>query len=478
MNILYVTSEVYPFSMSGGLGDVLGALPKAVAKSRTNQVCVISPLYSGVSDQWRSKMTYVKNIYIPLAWRNLYCGLFELKKNGVTYYFLDNEYYFRRGDMYGAFDDGERFAFFSRAVTCMMTEFGDWKPDIVHCNDWQTALVPIYMRILHNGVPEYDAIKTVFTIHNIEYQGRYDMALMGSVFGLPDTLVSGGTLEYMGGLSLMKGAIELSDAVTTVSPTYCEELSYSFFAKGLEGVVATQRHKFSGILNGIDPKEYDPMTDPNLAVNYSFDTIEKKLTNKRDLQRLLGLSQNDNVPIVAMVSRLVAHKGIDLVAARLDGMMDLHLQFVLLGRGEWHYEHLFGGMQNNYPERFSANISYNQSLASKIFAGADIFLMPSQSEPCGLAQMIAMRYGTLPVVRETGGLKDTVIPQSPDSKDANGFTFANYNADDMMYVLHQATEMYKNKKAWRALQKTGMNTDFSWTASAKKYTDLYKCLTK
>ncbi|MCL2083901.1 MAG: glycogen synthase GlgA [Oscillospiraceae bacterium] len=477
MNILYVTSEVYPFSKSGGLGDVLGALPNAVAKAK-HQVRVISPLYSSVSDFWRSQMTFVKHIYVPLAWRNLYCGLFELKKDGVIHYFLDNEYYFRRGDLYGSFDDGERFAFFSRAAVCMMTELdnGSWVPDVVHCSDWQSALVPIYMRSLYGGVKPYDGIRSVFTIHNIEYQGRYDMALMGNVFGLPDTLISGGTLEYMGGISLMKGAIELSDAVTTVSPTYADELNYSFYAKGLEGVVAAQRYKFKGILNGIDAKTFDPATDPNLAKKYTFENIERKLENKRDLQRLLGLSVNDGVPIVAMVTRMVAHKGMDLVVSRLDDMMDIEMQFVLLGRGEWHYEHLFRNAQNNYPERLSANIGYDQTLSAKIYGGADIFLMPSQSEPCGLSQMIAMRYGVLPLVRETGGLKDTVIPYSPDNPASNGFAFANYNSDDMIYVLRRACELYKNKKAWRDLQRTGMATDFSWAKSAKKYIELYKSL--
>ncbi|GHU88613.1 glycogen synthase [Clostridia bacterium] len=474
MNILYVTSEAAPFSKSGGLGDVLGALPQAVAKSR-NRVSVISPLYSGISEAWRNKMKFVKFVYVPLAWRNLYCGLFELKKDGVTYYFLDNEYYFRRGDLYGAFDDGERFAFFSRAAVCMIKEI-DALPDVIHCNDWQTALVPIYLRTLFRDVEPYCNIKTVMTIHNIEYQGRYDLSLMGNVFGLPDSLISGGTLEYMGGLSLMKGALELSDAVTTVSPTYAEELQYAFYAKGLEGVVRSQNYKMTGILNGIDTEVYNPETDPNLIEHYSFDTIDKKLANKRDLQRLLGLNLNDDAPIVAMVSRLVAHKGMDLVASRLDALMDMDVQFVLLGRGEWHYEHLFENMQHSYTGRLSANINYNQTLAMKIYAGADLFLMPSQSEPCGLSQMIAMRYGTLPVVRETGGLKNTVFPH--ESENANGFTFANYNADDMMYVLKKACDLYPNKTEWRKLQEAGMTADFSWSVPAKKYVHLYKELVK
>lgn len=475
MNILYVSSEVSPFAKTGGLGDVMGALPKAVAAQK-HQTRVMLPLYSCVSGEWRAQMRFVKYIYVPLAWRNLYCGLFELEKDGVIYYFLDNEYYFRRGDIYGSFDDGERFAFFSRAVVSLLTEL-DWVPDVVHCNDWQTALVPVYMRVLYPDVEPYSNIKTVFTIHNIEYQGRYEQYLLGSVFGLPDTLMYNGTMEFMGGISLMKGALEMSDAITSVSPTYADELSYGFFAKGLEGVVNANRHKFSGILNGIDTKLFDPQTDSNLAANYSFKTIDKKLENKRELQTLLGLSQNDDTPIVAMVTRLVAHKGVDLVVSRLDAMMDMDLQFVILGRGEWHYEHLFSNMQHSYTGRLSANIAYNPSLAMKLYAGTDIFLMPSQSEPCGLAQMIAMRYGTLPLVRETGGLKDTVVPYDPNNPASNGFSFTNYNADDMTHVLYCATKLYKEEKAaWRKLQATGMKQDFAWTPSAKKYIALYKGL--
>ena len=475
MNILYIASEVAPFVKTGGLGDVLGALPQAVASQR-NQVRVMLPLYSAMPDEWRTQIRFVKYIYVPLAWRNLYCGLFEFTKDDVVYYFLDNEYYFRRGDLYGSFDDGERFAFFSRAAVCMIAEIG-WTPDIVHCNDWQTALVPVYMRALYPGIEPYASIKTVFTIHNIEYQGRYDQYLMANVFGLPDTLMHGGTMEFMGGISLMKGAVELSDAVTTVSPSYADELRYSFFAKGLEGVIDAHRGKFTGILNGIDTRLYDPAEDPNIAANFSIETIGKKAECKRDLQRLLGLAESEETPVVAMVTRLAAHKGIDLVISRLDAMMDMELQFVVLGRGEWHYEHLFNNMQNSYAGRLSANITYNPTLAQKIYAGADLFLMPSQTEPCGLAQMISMRYGTLPLVRETGGMKDTVV-YDPANPKSNGFSFSNYNSDDMMHVLREACRLYKDKAAWRAMQAVGMTQDFSWKTSAKKYIELYKKLKK
>ncbi len=477
MNVLFVTSEAAPFAKTGGLGDVMGALPQAVSKAN-HQVRVMMPLYAGINAEWRAQLKFVKYIYVPLAWRNLYCGLFELKRDGITYYFLDNEYYFSRGDLYGAFDDGERFAFFSRAVVSMMTELGNWLPDIVHCHDWQTALVPIYMRTLCASLPPYDKMKTVFTIHNIEYQGRYDMSLMDTVFGLPFELVSSGTMEFKGGISLMKGAIELADRITTVSPTYAEELQYGFYAKGLEGVIEVNRDKFTGILNGIDMDVYNPATDASLATKYDYNSLDKKLECKRDLQRLLGLAQNDETPLVCMVTRLVAHKGLDLVVSRLDSMMDMDIQFAILGRGDWHYEHLFENMQHSYSGRLSANVTYNPTLAMKMYAGADIFLMPSQSEPCGLAQMIAMRYGTLPLVRETGGLKDTVVPYSPSNKESNGFGFANYNADDMAHVVYTASQLYQDKSAWRKLQKVGMTKDFAWDTSAKKYIALYESLVK
>jgi starch synthase len=480
MKVLFAASEVSPFAKTGGLGDVVGALPRALQQRRGVSVRVICPLYSAVTEQaaYRDKLKFVKYIYVPLAWRNLYCGLFEYKQDGITYYFLDNEYYFKRSDLYGHFDDGERFAFFSRAVASILPEL-DWKPDVIHCHDWQTALIPIYMRTFYRGQAFYDSIRTVFTIHNIEYQGRYARSALEDVFGLSASLFNGGTLEYNGGVNLMKGAVELSDAVTTVSPNYAKELSYAFFAHGMEGVLAHHSHKLSGILNGIDQDVFNPQTDPELFASYGPDDLKGKKKNKAELQKLLHLQPNPDAPIVGMVSRLVSHKGLDLVAASLDAMMDMeNVQFVILGRGDWHFEHVFGNAQHNYEGRLSANIMFNNSLAMKIYAGSDIFLMPSQTEPCGLSQMIAMRYGSVPLVREIGGLKDTVFPYNREDGSGNGFTFENYNAHDMQHVLREAIELYKDRAVWKTLMRRGMTTDFSWADSQKKYLALYTRLVK
>ena len=472
MKILYVTSEAAPFAKTGGLADVAGALPPALAAKRAG-VRVMMPLYDCIGEDYRSKMKFLGAQYIALGWRNVYCGLFELKLNGVIWYFLDNEYYFKRGELYGHFDDGERFAFFSRAAAELALTLPDWRPDVIHCNDWQTALVPVYLRTLLLG--RADDIRCVFTIHNVEYQGRYARSLLGDVFGLPDHVFNGGTMEYRGGLNLMKAAIEMSDAVTTVSPSYMDELRYAFYAHGLEGVLNNSRHKAKGILNGIDPAMYDPAADPNLFANFDADSFEKKAENKQKLQKLLGLAAKKDAPLVGMVTRLVSHKGLDLVAASLDAMMDMDIQVVVLGRGDWHFEQLFRHAEEVYRGRFSAQIMYNPSLAMKLYAGADIFLMPSLSEPCGLSQMIAMRYGTVPVTRETGGLKDTVMPYITDTGEGRGFTFANYNADDMMYVLRQAADLYRNNAAaWKALATADMQLDFSWTQSAGEYLTVYR----
>jgi starch synthase len=473
LKVLFVTSEAVPFVKVGGLGDVAGSLPSALGRAGI-ETRVILPLYGSINPTWRSKMRFVKYIYVTLAWRNLYCGLFELKHEGVTYYFIDNEYYFRRGEIYGHFDDGERFAFFSRAVVDLLPELG-FTPDVLHCNDWETALVPVYLREVKDTQPVYQAIKTVFSIHNIEYQGRFSRSILGDVFGLKDDLFLGGMLEFMGGLNLMKGAIELSDAVCTVSPTYADELQYSYYAHGLEGVLSEASGKFTGILNGIDMNLHNPADNPSLFAAYDSKNMDGKAAGKAELQQTLGLQKRDDIPLIGIVGRLVAHKGMDLVTDALEQIMNWNVQFVVLGRGDWHFEQAFAAAQSRYPGRLSANILYSADLATKIYAGADIFLMPSQAEPCGLSQMIAMRYGTVPVVRETGGLKDTVTAYNPAGDEGCGFTFANYNKDDMLHTLYQAVSLYQeNQKAWRTLQNRGMTADFSWTRSAKLYAGLYR----
>ena len=420
-------------------------------------------------------MTFLKYFNVTLSWRQVYCGVFELERDGVTYWFVDNEYYFKRFQIYGHFDDCERFAYFSRAVIETPGQL-DWAPDIIHCNDWQTALVPVYLLEEKYRIPQLANAKSVFTIHNIEYQGRYGEQVLKDVIGLDSSYFNEGMLAYFGDVNLMKGAIMASNFVTTVSPTYAQELRTPFYAKGLDGVINQQAGKIEGILNGIDMELYDPAANPGLAANFTPKSLFKgKNECKLALQKAVGLQENVDVPIIACVSRLVGHKGFSLVTDVLHEIMGLDVQMVVLGTGDWQYEEAFRHAQSQYPGRFAAQLTYSAPLSTMIYAGADIFLMPSISEPCGLSQIIAMRFGTVPVVRETGGLKDTVTPYNKFTGEGRGFTFSNINAGDMMWVLREAVDLYhNNKKAWRGLQKAGMTADFSWTNSAKQYLDIYQ----
>ena len=474
MKILFAASEVAPFIKTGGLADVAGSLPQALAKEG-HEVKVILPLYEGINGDWRSQMTFVKYFNVTLSWRQVYCGIFSLEREGVTYWFVDNEYYFKRWQMYGHFDDCERFAYFSRAIIETPGQL-DWAPDIIHCNDWQTALVPVYLLEEKYRIPQLGSTKTVFTIHNIEYQGRYGDQVLEDVIGLDRSYFNEGMLAYHRDVNLMKGAIMASSFVTTVSPTYAQELRTPFYAHGLDGVINQQSGKLQGILNGIDTQLYDPAANPGLACNYTFKTLDKgKAVCKQALQQAVGLQENPDVPIIACVSRLVGHKGFSLVTDALHEMMALNIQMVVLGTGDWQYEEAFRHAQSQYPGRFAAQLTYSAPLSTMIYAGADLFLMPSVSEPCGLSQMIAMRFGTIPVVRETGGLKDTVTPYNKFDGTGRGFTFSNISAGDMLWVLREAVDLYhNNKKAWRGLQKESMSADFSWTNSAKQYLDIYQ----
>ena len=474
MKILFAASEVAPFIKTGGLADVAGSLPVALAKCG-HDVRVVLPLYEKIGPMWREQMTFLRRFNVALAWRNAYCGVFELERDGVTYWFVDNEYYFKRADIYGHYDDGERFGFFSRAIVELPGQL-DWVPDVIHCNDWQTAPVPIYLMEADRIAPCLTETKTVFTIHNIEYQGRYVRGTLEDVFGLNASYFHEELLAYHGDVNLMKGAIYAADFVTTVSPTYAQELREPFYAHGLDGVIAVNDYKLRGILNGIDTDLYDPKQDQNLPKNFSARYPQGKKTCKAALQKGLGLNENPDVPIIACVSRLVSHKGFDLVTEVIHDIMGLDAQMVVLGTGEWKFEEVFRQMESQYPGRFAARLLYSNELASAIYAGADLFLMPSIAEPCGLSQIIAMRYGTIPVVRETGGLKDTVIPYTCEN--GTGFTFANVNAHDMLWVLRQAVETYHNDKdAWKALMKHAMTADFGWARSAAEYTEIYEQIT-
>lgn len=465
--ILFAASECTPFIATGGLAEVIGSLSKSLAQDEEYDVRVVLPLYSDIRGDYRQRFTYLGNINVPLGWRNQYCGIFSYEESGVTFYFLDNEYYFRRGGCYGYYDDGERFAFFSRAVMEILG-FLQFYPDVLHCHDWQAALAAIYLKTIYCRRREYSLIRAVFTIHNIEYQGKYSLDVLEDLFGISDDYRY--LLEFDGCANLMKAAIECSETFTTVSPTYAEEIKRAEYAHGLQGEVERNAFKLRGILNGIDVKSYDPATDPALFAPYSAENPAGKEVCKAELQKMLGLPVRENVPVVAMISRLVAHKGLDLVRAAIEELLADDVQFVLLGTGDSEYESYFKDLANRYKGKAVSIIAFNGDLSRKIYSGADIFLMPSKSEPCGLSQMIASRYLTVPVVRETGGLYDSIKPYGAGG---NGFTFAAYNAGDMLYVLREAVSLYKNKPEWQKLMIKAGTTDFSWQRSAEEYKKLY-----
>ena len=475
MKILFAASEAVPFCKTGGLADVAGSLPQALARSG-NEVAVILPLYQRVAEKWKDQMSFVCHIEVPLGWRRLYCGLFRLDRDGVMWYFVDNEYYFKRDTLYGHYDDGERFGFFSRAIVALLPALA-FMPEIIHCNDWQTALVPVYLKDECVRWSEVRSIKTVFTVHNIEYQGRYGKETLEDLFGLAPGWFSDGTIAMDGDVNLLKGALMTCDAITAVSPTYAQELRYAYYAHGMESVMQLNAGKLHGVLNGIDMDRYDPTKDQGIYATYSADDLSGKAADKEQLQKQLNLNVDPKVPIIAIVSRLVSHKGLDLICRVFDQIMELNCQFVVLGSGDWNYEQFFEQKLSWYPGRMALYRGYNEALAMAIYAGADLLLMPSKSEPCGLAQMIAMRYGTLPIVRETGGLKDTVHPYESWCGAGNGFTFADYNSGDMLYVIRQAVDLYyNNPTAFYTLQRAGMTEDFSWTRSAEAYNEIYRSI--
>ena len=473
MKILFATSEAVPFCKTGGLADVAGSLPQALAQAG-NEVEVILPLYQRVSDKWKDQLEFICHIEVPLGWRRVYCGLFRLEKDGVLWYFVDNEYYFKRDALYGHYDDGERFGFFSRAIVSLMPAL-QFMPEVIHCNDWQTALVPIYLKDECVRWPDIRGIKTVFTIHNIEYQGRYGKETLEDLFGLAPGWFADGTIAMDGDVNLLKGALMTCDAITAVSPTYAQELRYTFFAHGMESVMQRNAGKVHGVLNGIDMVRYDPSKGTGIRNKFSVKNMAGKAKNKAYLQEQMSLEVKPDVPVIGIVSRLVSHKGLDLVCKVFDQIMDLNCQFVVLGSGDWNYEQFFEQKRGQYNGRMGLYRGYNEELANAIYAGADLLLMPSKSEPCGLAQMIAMRYVTVPIVRETGGLKDTVHPYEAWCGAGNGFTFADYNSGDMLYVIRQAVELYYDKPAEFAnLRKAGMTEDFSWSRSAEAYNGIYQ----
>ncbi len=472
--ILYVASEALPFASSGGLGDVIGSLPISVKKeSPEDDVRVVLPLYSCISKEYRDKMKKLCEFDVNLAWRRQYAGIYSYEKDGVLFYFIDNEYYFNRSSLYGNFDDGERFAYFCSAVLQMMDKLS-YFPDILHANDWQSALTVIYLRTTYAHMPPYAAIKTVYSIHNIAFQGIYSFDLLNDIFDLGENERS--TVEYGGAINLMKGAIVCCDKLCTVSEKYAEEIRWSAFAHGLEYITNQYASKTYGILNGIDTVYYDPKTDPAIVKNYTWRSISRKAENKTALQESLGLPVDPDKPMVALISRLTEQKGLDLIQAVADEILCDDIQFIILGCGDYLYEQYFTDLQSRHGDKVRIILKYDKDLSKRIYAASDIFLMPSKTEPCGLSQMIASRYGSVPVVRETGGLYDSIKPYIENGDGTftgDGFTFANFNAHDMMYTVRLALSLYKDGEKWGKLVKKVMRNDFSWNVSARRYLELY-----
>jgi starch synthase len=475
MNVLFATSEAEPFIKTGGLADVSYALPKYLKRMEVD-VRVVMPKYKNIKVP-AEDLNFVKWFMVPVGWRNQYCGIFEYNVDGVTYYLIDNEYYFLRDGCYGYDDEAERFAFFDRAVLMLLKEIG-WKADIIHCNDWQTAMVPVLYKIQYQYDPFYSDIKTVFTIHNLAYQGNFDPNILSDLFGLGQELYYNGTLEFYGAVSFMKGGISFADEITTVSKTYAEEIQTPQYGERMDGLLRSRRDHLHGIINGIDYEIYDPAVDKYIFKNYDVETVKTRTENKLKLQKQLGLSIDEHMPMIGMISRLTWQKGVGLIEAAAHDMLKMGIQLVVLGTGEHNAEWFFRNLERMYPGQVSANILFDDVLAHKIYASSDIFLMPSLFEPCGLSQLIAMRYGSLPLVHETGGLKDTVKPYNEFTGEGTGFSFVSYDPLTLTKILDMALKYYRyDEEIWYNIVVQAMNCDNSWQNSAREYMELYKSIT-
>ena len=470
MKIAMIASEAAPFVKTGGLGDVLQALPDELARVEGNEVALFLPYYKTIKQNPEIETELLSAFTVNLTWRQQYVGLFRLvREGGPAVYFLDNEYYFLRDGIYGFYDDGERFAYFCKAVLASMRQL-DFCPDVIHCHDWQSALVPVYLDAEFRS--DFPRAKTVFTIHNVEYQGKAGPEFFNEVLGLEDYWR--GVCSFDGCVNFMKAAVVRSNLVTTVSETYAAELRYPYFAHGLSGILAARGENLRGVTNGIDTGVYDPATDKALPKNYTAATFADKQICKRALQKELGLEPSD-APILSMVTRLAGHKGIDILCYVLRRLLEREVQLVIVGTGEAKYEHALLSVANEYPGKFSMNLRFDPALASRVYAGSDIYLMPSKSEPCGLSQLIAMHYGTIPIVNATGGLKDTVLPFNPETGEGRGYTFQSYNGDDFLGAIDRALgDYYENRPAWDQLAKNDMAVDFSWKQPAQKYMEMYE----
>lgn len=472
--ILLVTSEAVPFAKTGGLADVAGALPQALG-ARGLDCRVILPKYKDIKPELKATIAHKMHFYINLGWRQQYVGVEQASYGGVIYYFIDNEYYFGRDGIYGmGVEEGERYAFFCRAVLEALPHL-DFFPDVLHCNDWQSGMIPVLLKTQYQGNPAYREIATVFTVHNLQYQGIFPWGMMADLLALDPSLNRSDCLEFYGSASFMKGGLVFADRINTVSPSYAGEIQYPYEGERLDGLLRARQNALSGILNGIDTKEYDPAADPMIAAPFTGEDLSGKAACKAALQRELGLKEDPSAPVIALISRLTGQKGLDLIECVFDEIMGEHLQFVVLGMGEERYSNMFTWASWRYPGKMAFRNEMNLSLAHRIYAGADLFLMPSLFEPCGLSQMISLRYGALPIARETGGLRDTVFSYNEIDGSGNGFTFSNYNAHDMLYTIRRALFFYReHPEIWRKLQTRAMAGDYSWSRSAADYEALYE----
>ncbi|WP_407311631.1 glycogen synthase GlgA [Desulfosporosinus sp. SB140] len=476
MKIVFVTAEADPFIKTGGLGEVMGSLPAFLHKKGVD-VRVIMPKYSTIPENFQREFEHLAHFDVPVAWRKQYCGLDEIVYEGVHYYFLDNEYYFSsRPSIYGEYDDAERFVFFCRAALESLIHIPGFKPDILHCQDWHTALIPLMLKVFYGQEPLYFPMKTIFTIHNLKYQGIFAKEVLGDIVGLGMEYFTENTLEFHGGVNFMKAALLYADWITTVSPTYAREIQNPYFGEELDGLLRKRSQSLSGILNGIDYEVYNPLTDPYLVRPYNNFHLAKE-ENKKHLQADFGLPVRGDVAVLGMIGRLVDQKGVDLLAHVLKEILELDIQMVILGSGEKKYEEMLSDFASKYPEKAAIKLEYSDKHAHEIYGGADMVLMPSRYEPCGISQMIAMRYGTIPIARETGGLKDTIIPYNKFTGAGNGFSFTNYNAHELLFAVQRAVKLYQEDKVvWDNLCQNAMKSDFSWERSANAYMQIYESL--
>lgn len=471
MKVLFAVSECVPFVKSGGLADVAGSLPKELAKQGTD-VRVILPKYGSISEDFKKKMSRKCEFAVQVGWRSQYCGIEELKYQGITFYFIDNEYYFNRKKLYGYFDDGERFAYFNRAVLDALGHI-NFYPDVIHSHDWHTGMIPFLLRVEYRAKKGYEFIRTVFTIHNLQFQGIMPREALGDLLGLDYSHFHPDKLEFFGNINFMKGGIVAADKITTVSPTYKEEIQTEYYGEKLHDLLRRRSFDLEGILNGIDDEFYHPGKDTFILKKYSLENLKDKKSNKKHLQEKFWLPVKSDTPLIAMVTRLTKQKGLDLVKGVFHEIMQENVQFLVLGTGDPEFEQFFRDMEAAYPEKCKAYIGFDEGLAHEFYAGSDLFLMPSQFEPCGLGQMIAMNYGSIPIVRETGGLNDTVHSYNEYTREGNGFSFRNFNAHDMLYTIRRAIGFYGDSKVWDQIMKNAMSMDNSWAQSAFKYNQLY-----